>query len=203
MVEVKHRLCLNHFAVPLEEQTLGFVDPYNLAAEAEEEFLVSLVTFKASAKMHWLESSLDLPARWWSHKGTTLPLLQEIVNLIKDKRAKKGSDVLMPRNHKSLLPLEVRGKVLWFENNARCVVLALRQGKEVEQLLWFVEELNSDIEALSDPVAKSKRQSKLPEDLEGPVEDTLRNLREHARVQECDLPAFGCCGWSRPPLTSG
>ena len=51
----------------------------------------------------------------------------------------------MPRSRKSLLLLQVRGKILWFENTSRCVVLALQQGREVEHLQWFMNEPRKDI----------------------------------------------------------
>jgi tripartite-type tricarboxylate transporter receptor subunit TctC len=69
-----------------------------------------------------------------------VPLMQEILALIKNKKAKQGNNALMPRNHKNLLPLQVRGKILWFENNSHCVILALQQGREAEQLQWFMNE---------------------------------------------------------------
>ena len=71
--------------------------------------------------------------------------MQEILGLIKNKKAKQGNNALMPRNHKNLLPLQVRGKILWFENNSRSVILALQQGREVEHLQWFMNEPHKDI----------------------------------------------------------
>ena len=56
----------------------------------------------------------------------------------------------MPRNHKTLLPLQVRGKILWCENNSRCVILALKQGREVERLQWFTNELHKGTKNLAE-----------------------------------------------------
>ena len=102
------RLCLNDCGVPLDKQTLPFVDPYSLADEPDEPLPVSLVSFKAAGNMHWLLSSLALPMKWWVNNHWRIPLLQEILSLIRDKKPKQGGHVLMPRNHKSLVPLQVR-----------------------------------------------------------------------------------------------
>ena len=51
-------------------------------------------------------------------------------------------------SHNSLVPLQVRGKVLWCEHNSRCVILDLRQGLEIEQLQRFIHEAKKDIEHL-------------------------------------------------------
>ena len=73
-------------------------------------------------------------------------------------------------------------KVLWFENNSRVVVLALREGHEVEELLWFLEELNKDTETLqeapappAEPVAKAAR-TVVPRALEDIVKESLEKL---------------------------
>jgi len=192
VIEVQMRLCLNDCGVPLEKQTLPFVDPYNLADEPDEPLPVSLVSFKATGNLNWLHSGLALPARWWVKNHFRIPLLQEILGLIKDKKPKQGGHLLMPRNHKNLVPLQVRGKVLWFENNSRCVVLALKQGKEIEHLQWFMEEVNKDIEnhvVFSDPECPEDQPGpgpshktsrvQIPEDLEDLVNKCLETLQEH------------------------
>ena len=129
---VEMRLCLNGSSVPVETQTLAFVDPYSLAEEPDELLPVSLVRFSATADLNWLQQGLVLPTRWWRQNHHRVPLIQEILQLIQDKKPTRGSQVLLPRNHKKLLPLPVRGRIRWFENNSRCVILALKQGREVE-----------------------------------------------------------------------
>ena len=67
---VQHRLCANDHAVPVDQKSLSFVDPYNLANEADEELAVSLVSFKATDRDNgkdkkWLEEALHVPARWY------------------------------------------------------------------------------------------------------------------------------------------
>ena len=143
---VEMRLCLDDSAIPLEKKTLAFVDPYSLAEELDELLLpVSLVRLSATGDLNWLHQGLVLPRRWWLQNHFRVPLMQEILGLIKNKKAKQGNNALMPRNHKNLLPLQVRGKILWFENNSRSVILALQQGREVEHLQWFMNELHKDI----------------------------------------------------------
>jgi hypothetical protein len=87
----------------------------------------------------------------------------------------------MPRNHKNLLLLQVRGKILWFENNCRCVILALQQGREVEHLQWFMNELHKDICILNVERAAGHKNSKLKlsKDVENLVKESLEQLRDH------------------------
>jgi len=162
-------LCLNGSAVPVETQTLAFVDPYCLAEEPDELLPVSLVRFSATGDLNWLHQGLVLPRRWWLQNHFRVPLIQEILGLIEDKKPKRGSQVLLPRNHKNLLRLPVRGKILWFENNSRCVIVALKQGREVEHLQWFMDELHKDIWNLGE----SSEVSDGPEDQAGPGSSVL------------------------------
>ena len=59
-----------------------------------------------------------------------------------------GCKMAPRRQHKSLLPLKIRNKTMWFANNSRFVSLALLQGQEVKMLEWFMDELYQDIEHL-------------------------------------------------------
>jgi len=191
MAVVETRLCLSGNAVPLETQTLAFVDPYSLAEEPDELLPVSLVKLSATGDLSWLHQGLALPRKWWLQNHFRVPLIQEILGLIKDKKPKQGSHVLMLRSHKNLLPLQVRGKILWCESNSRCVILALKQGREVERLQWFMSELHKDIKNLAEdpevsdgpedqagPCHKNNK-LKLSEDLENLVKESLEQLREH------------------------
>jgi len=129
MSVVEMRLCLDGMASPLEKKTLAFVDPYCLAEKPDEVLPVSLVRFSATGDLNWLHQGLVLPRGWWLQNHFRVHLIQEILELIQDKKPTRGSQVLLPRNHKKLLPLPVRGRILWFENNSRCVILALKQGR--------------------------------------------------------------------------
>ena len=124
--------------MPLESQTLPFVDPYSLAEELDELLPVSLVRLKARGDLWLFHQGMALLAKWWAQHHFRMPVLQEILGLIKDTKPKQGSRVLMPMNHNNLAPLQVRTKVLWCESNSRCVYLALRQGLETVQLQWFI-----------------------------------------------------------------
>ena len=57
---VRMGLCLGERVVPVKTQTLPFVGPYNQAEEADEELAVSLVSFKATSHMAWVESACKL-----------------------------------------------------------------------------------------------------------------------------------------------
>ena len=191
MSVVKMRLCLESSVIPLQKQTLAFVDPYKLAEEADEVLAVSLVRLSATGELSWLHQGLGLPRRWWLQNHFRVPLIQEILGLVKDKKPQQGCQVLMPRKHKNLLPLQVRGKILWFENNSRCVSLALQQGREVEHLQWFMNELQKDIRNLAvepeasdgpeDQAGPSHKKSKLKlsEEFENLVQESLEEIREH------------------------
>ena len=124
---------------------------------------MTLVDLEASKTSRWLEVPLGLPNYWWRVHCGEVPLRREILQLIKAKKHQKGRQVLMPRHSKSLLPLKIRGKILWFVNNSRCVKLALRQNHEEDELLWFLQELKNDIVALRDPAAHES--SDAPDDL--------------------------------------
>ena len=81
--------------------------------------------------------------------------------------AKKSKKHHEPRFADAILPLQVRGKVLWFQNSQKCVTLALREDKAeakstdvdqgevqgegegedhaIEDLRWFLTQLDNDI----------------------------------------------------------
>ena len=60
-------------------------------------------------------------------------------------RAKKPLDGRKPRYHKILIPICIRGRVLWFVNDARCVTFAY-QSHNLPDLSWFLHQLNDDIQ---------------------------------------------------------
>lgn len=185
VLEVKRRLCLNDCAVPAEEQGLSFLDPYNQSNETDENLSVSLVNFKASGDMKWLQKGLKLSSRWWVLNHHRIPVLKEILNLIRTSKPKKGGAGRLPKYHKSLLPLQVRGKVLWFQNDSRCVTLAVKKGQEaLDDVQWFLQELSKDIEHLEEvpegPVEVSKEiRAPIPEDINDIVNDSLQTIRDH------------------------
>ena len=136
-------LCVNDQVVPLEQRVLAGVDPYYLnGPDFDEELQASLVHFKCTSEMTWLEKALEKPARWWVCNAQKIPLLEEIKTLIKAKKPKKG----LPRNHKCLLALKVRGKIFYVVNNPHFVTLALTgHTDKARALLSFLDELQKDI----------------------------------------------------------
>ena len=132
---VNRRLCVNENLVPVKHVTLPFVDPYKLADdEPEENLKVTLVEFLRASNTRWINAVLELPHHWWAQHLGQVPLRQEILELIKAKKPQKGRQILMPKQHKALLPLNIRGQTLWFQNNSQALRLALRQNQEEEQL---------------------------------------------------------------------
>ena len=98
----------------------------------------------------WLCSALEVKQSWWITHMTQIPLFVEILEAIKSKKVFKGAAARMPRQPRSLVPLKIRGRVVWFANSSRSVGLALVQGLEIQQLEWFMDELLHDIEEMQD-----------------------------------------------------
>ena len=185
VASVQRRLCVNNLAVPVEEHTLDCMDPYQEGQGDEESLKVLLVHLKASGNMEWLCKGMGLPARWWVHNHHRVPLMCEILELIKKKRPTQGAQRLLPRQASSIMPLRIRGKVLWFQNQVRFVVLALRTGQESPDLQQFLEELQKDVEILleneADP-GRSHKQKKVevPDEEQEVVQRALNLLEEHS-----------------------
>ena len=71
-------------------------------------------------------------------------------------RAKKPDNgTRRPRYHKILIPLSIRGRVLWFVNDARCVTFAY-QSHNLPDLSWFLHQLNDDIQEVLTEGAASR-----------------------------------------------
>ena len=115
---------------------------------------MSLVSFKASGSKGWLEQGLRLPSTWWLSNHASLPILQEILELIRKQKPRTGGQSRLPRNQKSLIAFKVRGKVLWFQNDSRCVILGVLDGDEgLAAFRWFLEELSKDSKDVGGPAA--------------------------------------------------
>ena len=191
--ELRSRLCLDDIAVPLEAKLMDFVDPCGLLPDRdlEEQVQVDLVTFKSTSDSFWLSKCFRLYARWWVVNAGKIPLLLEIQDRIRSLKTTTGAAARLPRNHTSLLALEVRGKTLWFQNESRAVIFALRQGQDgLDDFTFFLQELQKDIEGLKtkDPDENPVQpKTKLPEDLEEIVPDILKALSNHP---ECKTAHF-------------
>ena len=202
---VHRTLCLNGSVVPVEALDLPFVDPYDIASEEpDEDRHVSLVHFNARSPSYWLCQNLDMPASpWWKQHRCNVPLFKEILNLIKAKKTTLGSAFRLPRNPKSLVPLKIREKVLWFENSSKSVTLALTAGDEDVELQWFLDELQKDIfdmagqysasscaeidepDLFQSPAKVSKKEA--PANIKEYVNKTLKAIQEH---QACSSAWF-------------
>jgi len=182
-IQVKRSLGVNDYVVPVEEVSVPWGDPFNLASHEDENMTVSLVNFKATGKHLWLEAALNVPARWWVRHRHQIPLLLEIQNQIRETRPKAGAAVRLPRNSKYLLPLQVRGKVLWFQNVSSTVILAVRD-EALQDLGWFLEQIKEDLKETPEddapPEAPALQRESIPEALKTPVQESLQTLREHA-----------------------
>ena len=182
-ITMARKFCVNDHVVPVKSESLTWVDPYGKCDEALESLVVldaSLVNFGSSAGYpggQWLWKTLAIPdSKWWKYNHGRIPLLREIQHLIQAAKNQSGQK-RGPGNSDALVPLLVRGRVLWFLNSLRCVVLALvhlpkevkgkQNGKgeaddqaedladadlEAADLQWFLRQLSSDIQSLS-PVA--------------------------------------------------
>ena len=182
-------------AVPVEEKTLSWMDPYQEAQGEEEESLkVLLVPFKASGNMDWLEKGLGFLARWWMKNHHRVPLICEVLELLKKQRPSQGAQRLLPKQASSILPLRIRGKVLWFQNQLRYVVLALKTGEEAASLQHFLDELLKDVESLSEQDADRKQQKRqVPEEETQVVERALEILRDHSACRSAKFfPSRSC-----------
>ena len=138
-LEVQRRVCLNEYAVPQEHDSLPWVNPFALASDEPDFLDVSLVSFKATGNLIWLEKSLELPSRWWLRHHHRVPLIIEILDLIRSQKATTRAAARLPRTRECLLPLQIRGKALWFKNDSRCVIYAIRDGQQaLGDFQWFL-----------------------------------------------------------------
>ena len=195
LLKVEYQLCLNNQAVPVEKKELNILDPLSLAEKwnlsLPEPAEVNLVTFKATADMAWFEKVLKLPSRWWVHNQSRIPLLLEIKEAIRSSRGqRKGSEILLPSEHKSLVLLEVRGKLLYVQNTSTVVILGLTQdpgflnvpNPDTEPLCWFCTQLQKDIEEhLTEKPEKQDKGSTIPEEHQERVKECLEQLQEHSQ----------------------
>ena len=138
--------------------------------------------------MNWLQKAMGLGTRWWITISHRIPLLQQVLNLIRDQRPVSGSQSRMPKNHKSLVPQEIRNKILWLQNDSRCATLALRDGDEgLHDFQWFVQQLQKDIQALEvdkdtdqqPDVVKQEPRVPAGPDVDELVHEALETLQEH------------------------
>ena len=191
-LSVRDRMCLNGSVVPVEEATCTWVDPYNLVSELREHLPVRLVAFKKilGNDMRWLQQEMNLPrTRTMASKFLNMPLFWDVRDLIEKKKNKKSR---MPKRHTSLVPLEIRGRVLWFMNNHNVVTLALHGPSANEDLQFFIRELQQDLILYMigngqhgiNVLPRRQAKSAVPEDLKAPVKEALDVLMTYQKCQK-------------------
>ena len=195
VMKAELRLCLNGKVVPSENVNLPLLDPFNIAPadlNDEEPCPVTLVPIKRQGPdVAWLCSALEVKQSWWITHMTQIPLFVEILEAIKSKKVSTGAGARMPRQPRSLVPLKIRGRVVWFANSSRSVGLALVQGLEIQQLEWFMDELLHDIEEMQDqeegpgpgPVSQACKKHALDKTLQDLVDESVKTLQEHHKCQ--------------------
>ena len=193
-LHVTRDLCLNGMLVPAEDVAMYLLDPYKVdtsgAADEEKKHKVSLVDLRASGNHTWLQKPMDLPCKWFVRNHGRIPLLQEILQAI---RAPKRQDARASRCREYLVALKVRddeegrGRVLWFKNESRFVLLAVKATEEgVADLAWFLQEMKKDIAALQEDdieeeeaTATKERRGGVPEVIQGMVSEAMESLQAH------------------------
>ena len=177
------RMCVGAYQVPFMQTntTFDLVDPYNLAGELgleDQAHGLSILDFKGSCNIKWLEKGLQLSHRWWKSNASDVPLLKEVLERIDAKKKRKAFE---HRLQASVVPLRIRGKVLLFQNHSHAVRLALRQDQGKEDLEWFLGELRKDIDIAKGPAEpdgapKKKRKLNVSTDIQDIASEILQSL---------------------------
>ena len=191
-------LCINGCAVPVEKATMSVVDPYGLYQGDTEDLAVSLVEFMASGNMVWLEKVIKarhhhLRPKWFKENSWRIPLLKEVLALIRAQKDKRGGEARAPRCRDYLIALKVRGKTLLFKNDSRYVCFADHTGgpkdpdrakESLSDFNWFLNQLSKDVGDLqeidSDERAQAKDRRRVDTaDIQDLIDDSLKSLEDH------------------------
>ena len=185
VLEVKRCLCVNDHAIP------GSGDEHMLMCLGDHEDLkVRLVSFKTTQSATWLTNALGLPAKWWSQNHHRIPVILKVLELIRSGKPQTGRAVRMPKQHMRLVQLHIRGRDLWFQNRSECVVLAIRDGLEgLEDLYFFLHELRTDIQ--EQQLVEVSRAPVQPVD--PPPEHLVKDLDEARQTVEIIIGAHRRC----------
>ena len=169
------------------------LDPYKVdtsgASDSDKKQDVALVDLRASGNHAWLQKPMEIPYKWFLRNHGRIPLLKEILQAIREPKSK---DARAPRCRDSLVALKLRdeegeGRVLWFKNESRFVLLAVKATAEgLEDFTWFLKELQSDIAAVqeedidaADAKANKELRPGVPADIQGMVRETVESLQDH------------------------
>ena len=103
--DIQRALCVNNVVVPATRGVHATLDPYDLFPSISDCLHVSLVHFKAQDP--WMVRTLqDCTRAWWVKNCVNIPLLQEVTQLVRAKKAKRWGDKLAT----SILPPECSRK---------------------------------------------------------------------------------------------
>lgn len=196
-------LCLNGLAVPLEHKEMQVLDPDSLSGAwgeawgmelGSDDLLIemSLLSLKATADMWWFLKPMKLGSKWWKTHHSEIPLLIEILSIIKSKKSKSRR---VPKEPDAMVLLKVREKVLCVQNLPHLVTLGFPGAPEdnlplMKQLMWILEQLSKDIKRLGEnPVDPEEALVEAPEQSEEEdeastsqkqiIQDCLKNLQKH------------------------
>ena len=89
----------------------------------------------------WLDKVLHLKSKSWYYRSGTVPFLQEVREAI--LKAQSDKDYLTKR---SVIVLQLRGKVFKVQNELRSVRLVFEKTEFEENLIWCLKEILKDIE---------------------------------------------------------
>ena len=162
--------CLGYQAVPLEFKTMLFVNLHHLddawAVENHDSDFGWQTHLHATIKeVLWLQRNLKLPTKWWVLNCHRIPLLLEMAEQIREAKP-KGNKVAdqYKREPNVVVAIKLRGKVLFVRNLTTSLTLCFHPDQDLKtHLMWFIEELKHDIEALREapppagPSQKKKR----------------------------------------------
>ena len=144
------------------------------------------------------------PCRWWRHNSNRVPLLMEIKEAIKNLKLDK--EKASRATGTCLILLEIRGQLLYVSNNSRTVTLGLakepgslpfcskdigepstpRNNKDIDEfqpLVWFISQLQKDIDESLQDVPEEKPASVASEH-EKQVEEVVEKLKAHPHCNQ-------------------
>ena len=143
------RLVWGEYVLPLDSETLDFVNIADIEGLADEDNLeFQLLTLNSHTT--WISKALALPHWWWRKYHTQVPLLNEILLKIKSLKAKK------PKLPNAVVAIEVRGGRVLVQNSPRNVKFALKGAADVHALQWFLDVLEEDIKEMRKNTSKDE-----------------------------------------------
>lgn len=177
-VVAEYKLCLNNQVVPVEKRLCSFLDPYDLASQInvdiEQDLELTLVQFKTRTDLGWLDRALQVLSRTCSQYLLDLPLIQEIKNLIEQKKQanRQGQKARESTSWKAFVILQVRDRILVCQNTTHSVVLALlgpdgdpaSLAGQMRTLEWFAQEFAEDLQKLQSNTSSRDTPNQVPQE---------------------------------------